>query len=402
MSFKRDGFGCLPLLGMSLLGIAATLRVGPYVLSEGAMILTLVALVLLPLAYLWTPADRRSSVVIGSFSAAGLPRRVRDQIGDGRWTSAPGFKKRRTTTVEVGGHDLPLEVRRLRFRKHPDLRVRLKLPAGFPWDLAFKSSGLLGARGRGTRDPGFDGTVATRGDHLRLMALLDDVLREDVARWVGDHVLKLSEGELSFEVHGLDVREKGMKQVRAFLRLASRIIRASEAPLGDRLHDRARTDPVATVRAAAARALWSLEPDSQRATTLRADWQQPDQPPLHRITACEDQEVPVAFSVLSRLLTDPNTPTAFVALAARRLGSLDHPDVVPTLRGLAASDPEVQKAVAEALARLGHEGGGLSLATGDGGQLAMAGAQEGDLALAGTQEGALALEPPPRPPKQKA
>lgn len=383
VSVRRDGLGCLPLLALSCGGLFVS-----SVLLEGRVDpawrgLFALASAALPLLYFWNPRRPEESVLRSTSRAARFHRTVRNELGVD--PKIPWWKPFASHRIRMRVNDdvLPLRVRRLRFRKYPDVLLEMPVKEGFPTGLALGKPGLLTAEAHATGDAAFDRRVHLEGPSAVWLSVLDPPLRQRLLTAVDERKLHLRRGRLHAEVHGLDLKSRGLEQVRAFVALAADLQAAAAGPLGERLLARARNDPDLLVRTHAARAFWSLGGSWDQATALIEDWLTAPEPIL-RITACEASPPEVALPVLVALAGDPSTPTAHAVLAVRRLGGLEHPDLVGALHGLANPQPDVVFAVAKELARHGEQGGGLALAEdGSGGELAVVGAEGGELAVAG-------------------
>ncbi len=374
MSLRRDGPGCLPLLAASalLLGLGAALTEGPHdVLSSALLILG----VLLPAAYFISPKRPDESVIFTVGRAARFHRTVREQLGQG--PKIPWWKPsspRRPIPVLVGEDELALTARRVALRKYPDVRLDLDLGPDFPPGLSIDARGVLTRlTSQPLAVPGLD--LALEGDPARLLALFDAPMRWQTVLHVERWRLSLSDGHLRAEVHGLDVKERGIEQVREFLRYAHSLRRAAAAPVGDRLLHNAKRDRDPPLRIANAEALWDLEPRSERANALRKAWLRRAHRADLRIAAAR-RSGEEGLTVLESLARSDD-PEAAIA-ATRALGDLA-PASLPILHAL-ADLPLVADVVAEQRARHGI-GGELALKSeGDGGELALSSA-EGELAL---------------------
>ena len=388
MSIRRDGFGCLPLLAAS--GVGIWLGTGGFLGVVPAGILLALS-VLLPFLYFWSPRRLDESHSRSVLRSRTFHRTVREEVGvEAPWPWWRPFAPA-TVQVPVGALVLPLRVRRASFRKHPDVKLTLQLPPGSLQGLALGRSTLLSSSDATTGDRDFDDVVQLRGPTAPWLAALDAPLRARVLDAVRDRRLRLADGVLHAEVHGTDLRRAGVEQVRELLRLASSLLTASEHPIGPALLERARENDL-LVRCQAARTLWSLGYEPDAAEALRQRWLESPEP-LLRITACAQSPVDHALPVLRDLAADPATPPSYAVLALRRLGRLEHDGVLAALRTVQRSEPKVQSALAEELARRGAQGGGLALAEPIGGELALAAAaHEGELAFVeASQAGELAL-----------
>ena len=391
MGVRRDGFGCLPLLAVSGLGLFVLSVLPAGLVDDAVRSLLALACCALPLLYFWSPRRPEESVLRSTSRAARFHRIVRNELGvDPKLHWWNPFASHRVR-MQVADVVLPLLVRRRRFRKYPDVLLELSVKDVFPPELSFSQPGLLHSAGTSTGDVDFDGRVHLVGPPAVWLSVLDESLRERLATAVRDRKLVLRRGRLQAEVHGLDLKSRGLEQVREFVGIASGLRAASTGPVTDRLLLRARNDRDLVVRTHAARALWSLEASSDRAEALRESWLVAPEAIL-RVAACAASEPEQALPVLADLAGDPASPGPHRVLAVRRIGGLEHVDVVSVLRGLSGEEPDLVVAIAEELARHGEQGGGLALAEGgEGGELAFAGGQGGEVALAGERGGEVAV-----------
>ncbi len=353
-----------------MLWVGALLADGPHdVLSSALLILG----VLLPGAYFISPTRPDESVIFSVGRASRFHRTVRDQLGQG--PSLPWWKpsRRRPIPVRVGEDELALTVRRVALRKYPDVRLDLDLGPDFPPGLSIDARGVLERlASQPLVVPGL--ALTLEGDPARLLALFDAPLRWQTALHVERWRLSLSHGHLRAEVHGLDLKQRGVEQVREFLRYAHSLRTAAAAPVGDRLLHNAKRDRDPPLRIANAEALWELEPRSERANELRKAWLRRAHRADLRIAAARRSEEE-GLQVLESLARSDDPEAAIAATHA--LGDLA-PASLPILHAL-ADLPHIADAVAEQRVRHGI-----------GGELALDGATEGGLALS-SAEGELAL-----------
>ena len=395
MSLRRDGLGCLPLLVASgvLVAIATRLLDGPH---EGLAHMLLVVAALLPFAYFISPSHPSESVIFSTGRAARFPRTVHRELGVS--TPPPWWKplrRRRPIPVLVGEDELDLRVSRLRFRKYPDVLLDLDLGPDFPRGLAASARGpLKRLSSQPLVVPGLD--LELEGDRARLLALFDAPMRWQTKLHADRWRLVLADGHLRAEVHGLDLKERGIAQTREFLEFARQLRVAAAAPVSDRLVHNAKRDLTPALRIASAEALWDLEPRSERANQLRKAWLRRAHRVDLRIAAArrsggEGLRILDALARGAAPFVDSEVEDRVAAV--RALGDLA-PDSLPTLQALAGL-PVIAPAVAEQLARHGA-GGELALApAASSGDLALApSAETGDLALAPSAgTGDLALAP---------